>query len=116
VTPSIWADKVQKYLLNPNHPVGGPKCRLFLQFGFAIDRPEVLVASLFVHLNEGTRETVASRFGDRIVCRGPLQTPAGETPFAISVWSVDDREKQEFSLITAYITDLPKIEETPISF
>jgi hypothetical protein len=36
----VEAEKLVDYLLNPSHPVGGPKAKWFMSLGFSHDKPE----------------------------------------------------------------------------
>jgi hypothetical protein len=42
-------DKVTDYLLNPAHRYGASKARFFMQFGFTLERWEVLADALRQH-------------------------------------------------------------------
>ena len=101
----VESTKLIGYLLNVDHPKGSAKCALFLRFGFRIDASAELARALIDHA-EANRETsqivVEPRAVKRVVA-GPITTPGGRTPNAVSVWEVmpDGRER----LITAYIRE-----------
>lgn len=97
--------KIVDYLLNPAHPKGGPKCRLFLRFGFRIETPLALVDALVRHAEDhrARSELDAGSVVTKRIVAGPLDAPNGTRPHAISVWHVlpEGRER----LITAYIRE-----------
>ena len=41
--------KITRYLLDPDHVIGGPEARFFMAFGFARTRPGELVDALLLH-------------------------------------------------------------------
>jgi hypothetical protein len=43
---TIPPEKLSEYLLNPLHPVGGPKASWFLMLGYQTEVPELLAADL----------------------------------------------------------------------
>lgn len=97
--------KLVRYLLNPAHPEGGPKCRLFLRFGFRVEAPNELANALIRHAEAHSasgRISTQTLLTKRIVA-GPLEAPNGAQPHAISVWQIhpDGRER----LISAYIRE-----------
>ena len=42
----VTEEKVRDYLLNPNHPVGGPKATWFASLGYTTDNWQELVSDL----------------------------------------------------------------------
>jgi hypothetical protein len=44
----VTEEKVHDYLLNPNHPVGGPKAAWFASIGYSIDNWQDLVDDLLM--------------------------------------------------------------------
>ncbi|MEO2032054.1 MAG: DUF6883 domain-containing protein [Planctomycetaceae bacterium] len=41
----VTGEKVRDYLLNPNHPVGGPKATWFASLGYTTDNWQELVST-----------------------------------------------------------------------
>jgi hypothetical protein len=50
----IAPKKVQDYLLNPDHPIGGAKARLFLGIGYWRQHYQQLIDDLIQHGHSGT--------------------------------------------------------------
>jgi hypothetical protein len=94
--------KVEQYLLNPGHPVGGSKADFFHHFGFRREDWSALADALKQHAFD---HTVASRSEDEdgatYLVEGPLSTPSGRAPQIRSVWRVDAGELAP-RFITAY--------------
>jgi len=83
--------KLTQYLLDIDHPQGGPKARFLARFGFAIDNPGALSKALVGHACE--HDISASRntaYGTIIEVEGKLDTPTGRRPVVRTVWSVDN--------------------------
>lgn len=97
----VPADKVRKYLLSFDHPVGRSKAAYFGSLGFRASHPEALEAALIEHARSGTLvEQERTVFGDRFVVEGPLQTPKGKAESIRSVWF--DSGNGAALLVTAY--------------
>lgn len=106
----IEVDKISKYLLDPDHVDGGPKCALFLHFGFSTDKPQELANSLFGHAHRligSGSEFVPGSFGPKLTCSGDLMTPCGRNAWATSVWAIEGTDPLTLRLITAYIHTPP---------
>lgn len=89
----IEIDKVVKYLLDPEHEDGGPKCRFLLSVGFiSVDDPVTLMAALADHPRP-ERLTRASTvpFGLRYHFEGPLICPDGASANIRTAWQIDDK-------------------------
>jgi hypothetical protein len=100
--------KVEDYLLNLEHPIGGGKAKFFMHFGFQRDRWEELVAALLRHAQEnGVSETFSDTDGDTFVIEGMLMTPSGREPRVRTVWLVEIFETGRLAprFITAYPLD-----------
>ncbi len=88
----IAPEKLSDYLLDINHPDGGPKARFFLRFGFSPDRPDILAAALVGHA-AGLEATISQRPNAlNYVVTGPISTPDGRAPRIRTVWQVRDGE------------------------
>ena len=83
--------KIADYLLNPAHRYGASKARFFSEFGFHLERWEILAEAFCEH---GRSHDVArvreTGFGPRYVVEGELHTPAGRRPLVRTVWQMDD--------------------------
>lgn len=93
--------KITEYLLDPNHPVGGPKARFFLHSGFSHAEWRVMAAALAQHptLNP-VESTTPTRYGAKHVVRCSLVTPDGRNPCVVTVWMKDGDAPPR--LVTAY--------------
>ena len=49
VTWHIDAHKISRYLTDLAHPVGGPKAKDLMRFGFSPDEPAILANALVLH-------------------------------------------------------------------
>lgn len=98
---SIPNDKIVFYLLNVDHPKGGPKARFFLSFGFDPTKPGIMADALIGHflLNPGTLVPSTPMTPERWVVEGPLHTPDGRDPRVRSVWQPE--EGTAWRLVTA---------------
>ncbi|AWN52687.1 DUF6883 domain-containing protein [Methylobacterium sp. 17Sr1-1] len=93
--------KITGYLLDPDHPAGGPKARFFLRFGFSPEAPEVLAEALLRHPSPSRLvRSAPSVHGMKHIYDGPTQTPDGRTPSIRMVWIVDRTGFASF--VTAY--------------
>ena len=74
--------KLAHYLLNVDHPKGGPKARFFLAFGFDPARPEVMAEALILHATDARCVPRPAESGPyrRMIVEGPMETPDGRRP------------------------------------
>lgn len=88
---AIPDDKIAKYLLNPEHPKGGSKARLFLAFGFSADRSTEFADAIFAQAVSASAVTgIPTEYGrEMLSCVGPISAPSGRTLWVRSVWLVD---------------------------
>lgn len=97
----VSRDKVQDYLLSPQHPIGRTKALFFNAFGFRAEHPEVMEFALHEH---GRYSELASEerttIGRRFVAEGILRSPDGRNPLVRSVWYCSNG--QDAHLVTAY--------------
>ena len=101
----VAPNKVQDYLLNPDHPVGGAKARFFLGIGYSRQYYEQLVADLVQHGHSGTvTEEKASPYGVKFVVDGPLLAPNGRQYPIRTVW-MEQSPGIFVLLITAHLLD-----------
>lgn len=103
---SVARDKITKYLLNLDHPTGGPKARFFIGGGFSPDAPKALAEALKRHFRENMpTEHKPDRFGgERLVIDAPMGVPDGRSPMVRSVWGID-KGQAVARLLTAHPLD-----------
>jgi hypothetical protein len=79
--------KIFGYLLNPDHPIGGPKSRYLAFAGYSVDNAEALRAALIEHGRSGTLSSmIETPYGRKYVVKGPLQNPVGGEFPLTTVW------------------------------
>ncbi|MCF4125408.1 DUF6883 domain-containing protein [Methylobacterium sp. SyP6R] len=80
------------YLLNVDHPKGGPKARFFLAFGFDPIQPEIMAEALIVQATDARciLRPVENGPYRRMIVEGPMETPDGRLPRVRSVWQWQD--------------------------
>jgi hypothetical protein len=82
--------KVEDYLLNLEHPIGGGNAKFFMLFGFRREQWEELAAALLRHAQENpVTETLTDADGITYVIEGGLTTPSGRQPRVRAVWLVE---------------------------
>lgn len=95
----IPAAKIRGYLLNEDHPEGGPKARFFKKHGFSAASLKRLLRK---QLSEN--EPVSSRkteFGQKFILESPVESPSGKTFRLRAVWIV--REANNYpEFVTAH--------------
>jgi hypothetical protein len=88
----ITTEKLVEYLLNLDHPDGGPKARFLLLAGFSAENPEQFEEALRQqHLTREANPGKPSPFGDKYEIVGPLEGPMGAV-MARSVWIIRQGE------------------------
>jgi hypothetical protein len=97
---SVELRRLQDYLLNVAHPVGGPKARYFTARGFSRDGAEQFRMALVTHgrMNSVTR-IVETAWGPRYTVECQCLTPDGSNPCIRTIWQFDDGDTPR--LITA---------------
>lgn len=99
---AVGLAKILNYLLDPRHPVGGPKAIFFFGQGFAADRPDELAGALVDHaMRSSWRVATTTPYGIKFTFEGPLVTPSGKTPTVRSVWR-QPHTGGPASFVTAY--------------
>lgn len=103
--PSLWRiehSKISNYLLNLNHPKGGPKARFWLAFGFDPSNPGVMAQALASHAWENAPGTLKTPLvgPPRLVFEGTIDTPDMRDPIVRTVWELEDPNTARF--LTAY--------------
>ncbi len=85
--------KVAAYLLNLQHPDGGPKAAFFLRFGFDASQPEAMIEALLAHARSNpVARLQKSEIGTSYVVESPLQSPDGGNPRLRTVWLIEAGE------------------------
>lgn len=97
----VAEEKVRDYLLNPNHPVDGPKSKWFAFLGYTIDNWQDLVNDLW-QLAGTVDDFVAkpSAFGVKYEVLGEIRRPGHRLDAVHTVWIVEGNSVPR--LITAY--------------
>jgi hypothetical protein len=94
--------KLENYLLDLAHPIGGGKARFFLSFGFRREAWEVMADAFRKHAQENP---VASSISDAdavtYLVEGALETPSGRKPGVRTIWLIETDEVAP-RFITAY--------------
>jgi hypothetical protein len=86
---TVSPEKITDYLLSERHPVGAPKARFFLQFGFGKEAPDDLIGSLLTHVRRNPIAAVEKGlYGTKYRVDGPLPSPDGRNPVVSTVWIV----------------------------
>jgi hypothetical protein len=94
--------KITEYLLSDTHPEGKEKAAFFVRFGFSADEWEVLADALCQHAaRHEVTKVVESKYGQRFVIEGELQTPDERNPEIRSVWIIENDDDVP-KLVTAY--------------
>ncbi len=98
----IDRDKVEGYLLNSNHPAGGPKAAYFLSRGFPQSNPHQFAESLRQHIaNNPAVGPLPTLYGAMSEVTGPMPCPDGQAALIRSVW-IFDANNDTPRLVTAY--------------
>ena len=96
--------KLTAYCLNPDHPHGGPKARVFRAFlGLTAEHADLLRDALVNAARiEEAEERLEDAYGKRYEVRFALRGPNGNTAEVTSAWIVDTGENFP-RLTSAYI-------------
>jgi hypothetical protein len=95
-------NKVEGYLLNPGHPIGGSKAAFFQRFGFSREQWRLLADALRQHARANpVADSVSDVDGTTYLVEGPLETPSGRRPRLRTIWLVETG-KLAPRFITAY--------------
>lgn len=80
-------NKIENYLLNSEHPIGGGKAKFFTHFGFRREDWQVLAVALRRHAQENPiANSITDTDGTIYLVEGPLETPSGRRPLVRAVW------------------------------
>ena len=95
-------NKVENYLLDPAHPIGGGKARFFEHFGFQREHWTLLAEALRMHaVTNNVAEVIKDADGTTCLVEGPIETPSGRRPNIRSVWLIETGDLAP-RLISAY--------------
>jgi hypothetical protein len=84
-------EKVTEYLLNPLHPVGGPKARWLAALGYCLESPKELADDLLGVVRKSEDFTVQSDvFGVKYAVKGSLITPSGRIARVLTIWMIEN--------------------------
>ena len=98
----VLRSKVEDYLLNLEHPIGGGKAKFFIHFGFHRERWEELAAALRGHVQEHpVADALEEAGGITYVIEGRMKTPSGRQPRVRTIWLLETGELAP-RFITAY--------------
>jgi hypothetical protein len=98
----VARSKVENYLLNLEHPIGGGKAKFFIRFGFRRERWKELEDALRRHAKENSvTDTFQDADGLTYVIEGRIKTPSGRQPRVRTVWLIETGELAP-RFITAY--------------
>jgi hypothetical protein len=101
---SVPVGKVRDYLLNADHPDGGPKSTFFTSHGFERADHTKLAEALVRHFEDnGPSESIDTPFGRKYSVHGRLRTPDGRQPMIRSVWIVLSEET-----VATFVTAVPR--------
>jgi hypothetical protein len=91
--------KLTRYCLNPDHPRGKHKARVFSTLGFTIENANELRAALLVAAaTADAQPALADRFGERYVIEFQIEGPRG-SGVVKSIWIV--RRGEPFPRLTS---------------
>lgn len=95
-------EKITAYLLNPLHPVGGPKATWLLSLGYQPEAPQQLAADLLAIVGTSDDFTaLEDPFGVKYVVRGSARTPSGRVVNLQTIW-IQEHEMTRPRLVSAY--------------
>ncbi len=98
----IPEDKIIRYLLDLEHPVGRSKALFFIRQGFTLVEWWELALALKNHArNAEVKDFQNTEFGQRFVVDGLISTPSGRTPNIRSIWIILNGEEIP-RLVSAY--------------
>ena len=94
--------KLENYLLDLAHPIGGGKARFFLSFGFRREEWNLLADAFRKHAQENpVANSISDAEGVTYLIEGLLETPFGRRPRARTIWLIETGQVAP-RFITAY--------------
>jgi hypothetical protein len=98
----IAPDKLEGYLLSPQHKRGGSKSAFFAALGYTRDNWRELEEALrHDHLGLDAEEVESTEWGRMFVIVGPLTGATGERAMTTSIWIIRTGEDTP-RFVTAY--------------
>jgi hypothetical protein len=98
----VRPEKITRYLLSENHPVGRHKARFFSSFGFSLSSWRQLETALLNHATQHeVAQVEATPFGTAYTVDGPLPAPDGRAPQVRTVWFAETSQTAPY-FVTAY--------------
>lgn len=95
-------EKLEDYLLNPAHPIGGPKAVWFMSIGYSRSDPERLATNLLeIARSDSPYVEQRTSFGIKYVVTGEIRASNSVTVTVLTVW-IAERDGQPPRLVTAY--------------
>ncbi len=100
----VTQDKVCGYLLNPAHPVGGPKAAWFASIGYTLQNWSQLSDDLLRVARLGNDfVTESSTYGVKYETKGEIGCAGYRPAIVLAVWIVEENSPPR--LVTAYPGD-----------
>lgn len=97
----VSSEKLVYYLLDLNHPEGGPKAAFFRRCGFEPTRYNDLQAALLAQAARAEVTSVSSPYGVKYVAEGPILGVDGIVRQIRSVWIIEPGQDGP-RFVTAY--------------
>jgi hypothetical protein len=90
---TIPRNKLENYLLDLGHPIGGGKAKFFLHFGFRRENWQTLADAVRLHARQNpAAKSMTDADGIVYLVEGPLETPSGRRPRVRAVWLMETGE------------------------
>ncbi|WP_412758556.1 DUF6883 domain-containing protein [Methylobacterium radiotolerans] len=119
IVPVTWhidARKISLYLTDLEHPIGGPKAKYLMRFGFTPAEPAVLANALVVHaMGNLPGKPSTTRVGKRVaVFEGTVPAPDGRDMPLRTVWEPQEvGGEREMHFVTAVPLTRRRSKPTP---
>ena len=98
----VRPEKITRYLLSGDHPVGRHKARFFLDFGVSLSAWQQLETALLQHASQYEAAQVETTpFGISYTIDGSLLTPDRRNPQVKTVWFMETGQNAPY-FITAH--------------
>ena len=98
----VRPEKITRYLLAEDHPVGRHKANFFISFGFSLSSWHRLETALLQHASQHeVAQVETTPFGVSYAIDGPLPTPDGRNPQVKTVWFMETGQTVPY-FITAH--------------
>ena len=96
----VAEEKIRDYVLNPRHPVGGPKAVWFASIGYTLENWQDLADDLLRLARQGDFIAKPSPFGVKYEVLGEIGRSGHKPATVLSVWIVEGNSLPR--LVTAY--------------